>query len=124
MNQYSLLPVDEMPLSLAKVTEKYKPKQDFRNLYVNLQWVFRTTDLHKSNVSSLAVKKSTLLDKAMPFCYLPVSSIDLVHNFSNNDLLIHSILKFFVLGVLADLQVSPLKRLPNTTEQKTQEKQS
>lgn len=60
----------------------------------------------------------------MPFCYLPVSSIDLVHNFSNNDLLIHSILKFFVLGVLADLQVSPLKRLPNTTEQKTQEKQS
>jgi len=63
----------------------------------------------------------TLLDKATSFYYLPISSIDLIHNFSNNDLLIHSILQFFVLGVLADLQVSPLEWLPNTAKPRESE---
>lgn len=54
----------------------------------------------------------------MPFHYLPVSSIDLIDNFRNDDLFIHSIFQFFVLGVLADFQIRPLERLPDAAQQK------
>lgn len=113
-------------------------KQDFSNLYVNLKEVFKITKLYKTNISSLALKNthyfknsqtitnltfnvfitklSTLLDKSNPCDYLPIGSIDLIDNFCNNDLFIHSIFELFVLGVLADLQVSPLERLPNTAK--------
>lgn len=61
---------------------------------------------------------ATFLDTAIPCYYLPIGSVDLIHNFGNNDFLIHSIFKFFVLGVLADFQVSPLEWLSNTAQQK------
>lgn len=57
MNQYSLLPVDEMPFLFGKVAENYKPKQDFSNPYINLKWVLKITSLHKPNISSLALNK-------------------------------------------------------------------
>lgn len=113
-------------------------KQDFSNLYVNLKEVFKIIKLHKNSISSLALKNthylknsqtvmnltfnvfitklSTLLDKSNPCDYLPIGSIDLIDNFCNNDLFIHSIFELFVLGVLANLQVSPLERLPNTAK--------
>lgn len=57
VNPYRLLPVDEMPFLLGKASENHMPKQGFSNLDVNLQWVFRITNLHKSNSSGIALKK-------------------------------------------------------------------
>lgn len=65
-------------------------------------------------------KRSTNLDKVIPFYYLPISSVDLVHNFRNNNLFIHSIFQLFVLGVLADFQISPLEGLPHAGQKKDQ----
>lgn len=50
--------------------------------------------------------------------YLPISTVNFVHNFSNNDLLFNGIFEFLVFWVLVDFQVSSLEWLPNTKGEK------
>lgn len=50
--------------------------------------------------------------------YLPISTVNFIHNFSDNDLLFNGVFEFLILWVLVDFQVSSLERLPNTKGEK------